>query len=196
MNPEDQPSRATLRQRLREQRGALAAPARIAAASGLATQLLPMLEKQPPGYLAGYWAVDGEIPLHALIPRLPPDCVYCLPVLHADRCLRFAPWRTGDAIAMNRFGIPEPQVDESALLAPQRMQTVLVPLLGFDRRGTRIGMGGGWYDRSFAFRKQRQAPPWLVGIGYAFQEIERVPAAEWDVPLDSVATERELIACR
>jgi 5-formyltetrahydrofolate cyclo-ligase len=189
-------SRNDLRLRLREQRTALPATTRIASATGLAGQLLPLIENQPPGYLAGYWAMDGELPLHVLVPRLPSSYIYCLPVLHADRCLRFAPWRAGDPITSNRFGIPEPVVEESSLLSAHQIRIVLLPLLGFDRHGNRLGMGGGWYDRSFAFRKQLQAPPLLVGIGYAFQEIDTGPIAEWDVPLDFVATERELIDCR
>lgn len=196
MNPAQLKSRAALRQRLRGQRVALTAAARIAAATGLAAQLLPLIDKLPPGYLAGYWAVDGELPLHALIARLPADSGYCLPVLHADRDLRFAPWRAGDPIVVNRFGIPEPQVSELSLLLAQQMQTALVPVLGFDRRGHRLGMGGGWYDRSFGFRIGQHAPPLLVGIAYAFQEVDRVPSAGWDVPLDFVATEHELIDCR
>jgi 5-formyltetrahydrofolate cyclo-ligase len=189
-------SRVELRRRLREQRTALPASARIAAASGLAEQLLPLIENQPPGYLGGYWAMEGELPLHVLIPRLPSGCIYCLPVLHADRCLRFAPWRAGDPITTNRFGIPEPLVDARSLLSAQQIRIVLLPLLGFDRRGNRLGMGGGWYDRSLDFRKQQKVPPLLVGIGYAFQETETGPIAEWDVPLDFVATDRELIDCR
>ena len=196
MSPADLQSRAMLRQRLREQRNALTAATRIAAATGLAAQLLPLIENRPSGYLAGYWAVDGELPLHAFISRLPTDCVYCLPVLHADRCLRFAPWRAGDPIAVNRFGIPEPQVSESSLLPAQQMQTVLLPMLGFDRLGNRLGMGGGWYDRSLGFRNHSQAGPLLVGVGYAFQQVDMGTVADWDVPLDFIATERELIDCR
>ena len=196
MNHASPQSRVALRQRLREQRSALSAAVRIDSATGLAAQLLPLIENRPPGYVAGYWAVDGELPLHALLLRLPPGCIYCLPVLHADRRLRFAPWRAGDPIAVNRFGIPEPQTVESALLPAQRMQTVLLPTLGFDRRGNRLGMGGGWYDRSFAFRKKRTDPPLLIGVGYAFQETPIGSPADWDVPLDFLATERELIDCR
>ena len=196
MSLADLQSRAMLRQRLREQRNGSTAATRIAAATGLVGQLLPLIENRPPGYLAGYWAVDGELPLHVLISRLPTDCVYCLPVLHVDRCLRFAPWRAGNPIAVNRFGIPEPQVSESSLLLAQQMQTVLLPMLGFDRLGNRLGMGGGWYDRSLEFRKHSQAEPLLVGVGYAFQQADMGAAADWDVPLDFIATERELIDCR
>ena len=188
-------ARSMLRRQLRDQRIALSAASRIAAASALAEHLLPFIDLQALGPVAGYWALDGELPLHALQSRLPDRGVYCLPVLHADRELRFAPWRAGDPIGANRYGIPEPQ-GASLLLRPQDMQLVLLPLVGFDRHGNRLGMGGGWYDRSFGFRKQQQAPPLLIGVGYAFQEADMGTIADWDVPLDFVATERELIDCR
>src|SRR3546814_6107802 len=70
------------------------------------------------GHVAGYWAVDGEIGLHAWQLRLPPSLTYCLPVLHEDR-LRFAPWRAGDALLSNRYGIPEPDIAPGALLAAE-----------------------------------------------------------------------------
>lgn len=76
-------------------------------------------------------------------------------------------------------------------MAPEQLQLVLMPLLGFDRRGGRLGMGGGYYDRSFAFRHDRPAPPRLVGVGYACQEIPALDVQEWDVGLDAVVTERE-----
>jgi 5-formyltetrahydrofolate cyclo-ligase len=72
-----------------------------------------------------------------------------------------------------------------------------VPLLGFDRHGHRLGFGGGYYDRSFAFLRDLERPskPLLVGIGYASQEIDSLAPEDWDVRLDYVATERELIDC-
>ncbi len=110
--------------------------------------------------------------------------------------LKFALWWPGMEIATNRLGIPEP-VDTNASLAPDALDVVLVPLLGFDRRGHRLGFGGGYYDRSFAFLRDLERPskPLLVGIGYASQEVDHIEPEDWDVRLDYVATERELIDC-
>ena len=74
---------------------------------------------------------------------------------------------------------------------------MLVPLLAFDRRGQRLGYGGGYYDRSFAFLNEQARPtePLLVGIGYDFQELDEIEPARWDVRLDFIATDRELIDC-
>jgi 5-formyltetrahydrofolate cyclo-ligase len=82
-------------------------------------------------------------------------------------------------------------------MTPAELELVLVPLLGFDRRGRRLGYGGGYYDRSFAFLKAGARPrePLLVGVAYAFQEVPQLRAEPWDVTLDFIATEHELIDC-
>lgn len=182
--------RRQLRLNLRENRRALPASQRIAAANTLADHLLALSFAPQSGYVAGYWAMDGEIALHAWQLRLPRDCVYCLPVLCDDQLLRFAPWRPGDALASNRFGIPEPDLSPASLLEADAMSLVVMPLVGFDERGNRLGMGGGWYDRSFAFRHERSAPPYLVGAGFAMQRVPPFEAEAWDVRLDAVCTEQ------
>lgn len=180
--------RATLRRELRQRRRELPAATRIAAAEALAQRILalPFLPRE--GYVAGYWAMDGEIGLHVLQLRLPPELVWCLPVLHGD-VLRFAPWRAGDPLVTNRYGIPEPDVEPSSALAAADMALVVMPLVGFDARGQRLGMGGGWYDRSFAFRYDCAAPPWLVGAGFAVQQVPMLETAGWDVAPDAICTE-------
>jgi 5-formyltetrahydrofolate cyclo-ligase len=186
-------SREAQRTRLRSLRRGIDARGRLAAGAAIAQQLRPLLR----GYVAGYWAVDGEVPLHALLSG-PRDFVYCLPVLQPGKTLRFAPWRAGDALVQNRHGIPEPDLAAESLLDPAALDVVLLPLLGFDRRGNRLGTGGGYYDRSFAFLRALAdgAPrPRLVGIAHALQELPAIAAEAWDVPLDLVVTERETIDC-
>lgn len=181
--------RAQLRRDLRAQRRALPAPQRIAAADALANRLLALPFAPASGYAAGYWAMDGEIALHSWQLRLPGGVVYCLPVLHEDNTLRFAPWRPGDALVTNQFGIPEPDVQAASALEPQAMSLVAMPLVGFDGAGQRLGMGGGWYDRSFAFRNTAMPPPWLVGVGFDAQRVDRLAAEAWDVLPDAICTE-------
>ena len=182
--------RTTLRQQLRQRRRDLTAAARIAAAEALAGRILalPFLPRQ--GHVAGYWAMDGEIGLHVLQLRLPPGLVWCLPVL-AGEVLRFAPWRPGEPLVSNRYGIPEPDVAPSSALSAQELALAVMPLVGFDARGQRLGMGGGWYDRSFAFRRDRAAPPWLVGAAFDAQRVDALAVEAWDVPLDAVCTETD-----
>ena len=187
MNPKI--DRRELRVALRERRRALPASARIAAAESLANRLLAVSFLPTHGHVAGYWAMDGEIGLHAWQLRLPSTLSYCLPILHEDGRLRFAAWKPGSALVTNRYGIPEPDVHDGQLLEPKHMALVVVPLVGFDTRCNRLGMGGGWYDRSFAFRQLRHAPPWLVGAAFSTQQLEHVQPQEWDVTLDAVCCE-------
>jgi 5-formyltetrahydrofolate cyclo-ligase len=189
-----QPDRHALRRDLREHRRALPAAIRIAAADALAARLfaLPMLPAS--GHVAGYWAMDGEIGLHVFQLQLPAALTYCLPLLHADNTLRFAPWKPGDALVTNRYGIPEPDVAPEAALRPQDIAFAVLPLVGFDARCQRLGMGGGWYDRSFAFRQTQTAPPWLVGAAFDAQRLDGIANAPWDVRLDAVCSERATYA--
>ena len=182
-------SRDELRRDLRARRAALTPGLRLAAADAVARHLGEQPPLREPGYVGGYWAVNGELPLHAVQLRLAPGQVWCLPLVQPDGGLRFAPWRAGDPMQPNRYGIPEPVMAPESTLAPGQLQWALLPLLGFDRSGGRLGMGGGYYDRAFAFRRQASAPPLLVGVGYGFQELGGIQAQEWDVPLDAIVTE-------
>ncbi len=185
--------RGALRRALRERRRALPAPERIAAADALAARLLALPFAPQSGHAAGYWAMDGEIALHAWQLRLPRTVRYCLPVLHEDGQLRFAPWKPGEPLRANRHGIPEPDVAEASLLRADQLDFAVVPLVAFDVRGHRLGMGGGWYDRSFAFRRTHAAPPYLAGAAFSLQRVEAIAAEHWDVPLDAVCTESDTV---
>jgi 5-formyltetrahydrofolate cyclo-ligase len=187
-------TRSTLRRPLRQRRLELPAAARIAAADAVAAHFRgdPDLFGHP-GYVAGYWAMGGELPLHALQLKLYPGQVWCLPCLSDDGTLGFAPWKPGDDLTTNRYGIPEPDVPVGARLRPDELHLVLLPLLAFDANGHRLGTGGGWYDRSFAFRQATPSPPLLVGVGYGFQRVDALPAEAWDVPLDAALTEDAVV---
>jgi 5-formyltetrahydrofolate cyclo-ligase len=91
--------------------------------------------------------------------------------------------------AINRLGIAEPELIET--IAPRALSVVFVPVLGFDLRGTRLGTGGGYYDRLFAFRRHRQSwhRPLLVGIAYRCQQLDLIERHPYDVPLDAAVTE-------
>ena len=181
--------RKHLRHTLRAQRRALPAAPRIAAAEALANRLLALPFAPDSGHVAGYWAMDGEIALHHWQVRLPRQLVYCLPVLHTDQTLRFASWQPGQPLVTNRYGIPEPDVDPAQALPAHALALVVMPLVGFDTSGHRLGMGGGWYDRSFAFRNSAAPPPWLVGVGFEAQRVPRLEQAPWDVMPDAICTE-------
>lgn len=190
--------RALLRARMSVRRNELDARQRIEAAAGVLHSLEKLPEFMTDRRVAGYWAVRGELPLNLVVASLARrEQRYFLPLLGESRQLRFAEYRDGARLGSNRFGIPEPEVPAEDLRAPADMDVILLPLLAFDRQGRRLGTGGGWYDTSLAFLRDatRPAAPLLVGVGYAFQEVDDVPPEPWDVDLDYVATDAELIAC-
>jgi 5-formyltetrahydrofolate cyclo-ligase len=116
-----------------------------------------------------------------------------LPVTRPPRDLTFARWHRGDAFARSRFGIDEP-LPTARRVATTRLDVVLVPLVAFDRRGNRLGHGAGYYDAAFAFRLAgRRRRPLLIGLAHAFQELPQIDAQSWDVPLDLVVTEDEVV---
>ena len=182
-----------LRQRLRTQRLRLSAAERQAAALAVARRLAETAEFVAASTLAGYWACHGELDPAPLLERAwaMGKAVY-LPVLAGD-ALQFAPYRSGRPLRRNRFQIPEPEVSPAEWLPPSALDLVLTPLVAFDSTGTRLGMGGGFYDRSFAFLRdpdQSGQRPRLVGLAYEFQQVEALVRQPWDVPLDAAATEK------
>lgn len=197
MPPVD-PQRPALRKQLADKRRQLGPAERISAANGLRHVLEELPEFMVDDRIAGYWACAGELPLNLVMASLAErGQSFYLPMIGSERQMRFAPWVTGDAIVPNRYGIPEPATKPDQAVPPALLDVVLVPLLGFDRQGNRLGFGGGYYDTSFAFLQdvERPATPLLVGIGYAFQECADISPQPWDIRLDYIATENELIDC-
>ncbi len=188
--------RDALRQSLRERRRALPAATRIAAADALASHLLALPCAPTSGDVAGYWALDGEIGLHRWQLSLPPGVRYCLPVLHG-KLLRFAPWRPRRALAGQPLRHPRARHRAGfARCRPTRCSwwshrcwSVSTPM------AAGLAWGGGWYDRSFAFRIAQAAPPWLVGVGFEVQRVPLLDAEAWDVPLDAICTEHTTHLC-
>ncbi|MDZ4117066.1 MAG: 5-formyltetrahydrofolate cyclo-ligase [Xanthomonadaceae bacterium] len=186
----------TLRTTMKAQRAALSAAQRVYCAQAVARHLFDSQALGAASRIAGYWAIAGELPLNAVAARISAPASYLLPRLAPEGQLRFAPWAPTVELLPNRYGIPEPDIALADCLGPDQLDVVLVPLLAFDLQGNRLGMGGGWYDRSFAFRLHGQPMPLLIGIGYAFQQVDALAAQTWDVPLDAVVTERGYLRLR
>ena len=187
----------TLRQHLKRVRLALPAQARAQAEAAA----LQKISKYPrfirAHRIAGYFGIRGELDPMPLIERAAAHGKVCyLPVLHPFRngTLLFCRWHPGDTLIRNRFGIPEPQIRAHDLIAARNLDLVIVPLLGFDDRCHRLGMGGGYYDRSFAFKRFRRhiTRPFLLGFAHESQRVDRLQPQPWDITLDAVVTEHRL----
>ncbi|MBE0505124.1 MAG: 5-formyltetrahydrofolate cyclo-ligase [Marinospirillum sp.] len=188
--------RRLLRQTLRAKRRRLSAAAQKQAARQLCRQI-----RQQPWFLrcrriAVYLANDGEIS---------PDQLVCmakkmgkqiyLPVLHPAHKGRlwFVRYQASTPMQKNRFGIAEPTLKGYGHLKGYRcpaslLDLVLMPLVGFTARGERLGMGGGFYDRTFEQNSAGFHRPLLIGLAHECQRVEHLPVADWDVPLAGILT--------
>lgn len=190
--------RSHLRRQLRHARRALTPLQQRMASLQLVRQLAQHPLYRRSQHIAFYLANDGEIDPRLLMQhaqRLGKQCY--LPVLsewpanrmHFQRLISQQRWVT------NRFGIREPMLNRRLQARPWRLDLILMPLVGFDENGNRLGMGGGFYDRTFAYRQHRQhwQGPRLLGLAHDCQKVSQLPTAPWDIPLDGIVSDRQII---
>lgn len=190
MSPE-QPAKPALRKYLRHRRQALAPAFRAQAASAAAALAAGLPGWETARHIAFYWPSDGELdplPLAAAC-REQQRRLY-LPALAADNSLLFRHWAADATLAANRFGIPEPEPG-SPEPGTAGLDIIFLPLVGWQRDGFRLGMGGGFYDRTLTGLDG----PLRVGLGFSCQEISGQRAEPWDVGLDYMLTETALHRC-
>lgn len=195
MTTDTEQQRLALRKRVIEQRGALSDDELTESAQRLSENFASTPEYRQAGSVAAYWPVRGEADVRPLMEwALEAGKRVYLPIVGDDGLLRFAPYDRDSVFENNRLGIPEPQVTSEALVDPHDLELVIVPLTVFDDRGNRLGMGGGFYDRSFAFLngEPARARPILAGAAHEFQRAERLPTCDWDIPARLVVTEQHI----
>lgn len=186
----------SIRSELRDRRRALSPGQQERAAAALKRTLVRTPEILFATRIAFYVAQDGEIdPAHLMTWCLNANKRCYLPVLaprHHDGFLWFGRAHLGDTLKPNRFGIPEPLAAIERRLTPWTLDVVLLPLVAFDDRGHRLGMGGGFYDRSLEFERSFRRP-WLVGLAHGCQQVRSLPADAWDIRLDAIATDTQIL---
>ena len=189
-----------LRRLLRRNRLALSQHEQRLAAQRLCAQLKTLPEIHRARRLSLYLPVNGEIDPTPLLPWLRKRRVELyLPVLRpfSDNLLWFVAYRPDTPMTKNRFGIYEPDVRFSTLwrnrLPAWALDTLIVPLVGFDAKANRMGMGGGFYDRSLAFMHRPGPSPTLIGVAHACQQVASLPIEPWDVPLQVVASDQGIV---
>ena len=190
-------SRKTLRRALRLRRRAVPAAERNASARLVAHHADCWLRLRPSWRIALYAALPEELDTTPLIELARArGCSLYLPRIDRHslgRKMQFV--AMNDRQRSNRLGIAEPE--GSQIIGARWLDVVFLPLVGFDSRGVRLGTGGGYYDRAFAFRRWRKVwhTPQLVGLAYSFQQLEAIIPAAHDVLLDAVVTEKGVIRC-
>ena len=182
-----------LRNQLREQRRSLSPRAQNAAGNALRDRLLHNSHFLLSQNIACYFPGDGEIDTRPLIAAsLDAGKRLYLPVISGGE-MQFHAYHSGTRLIQNSYGLWQPPASEKSLEALD-LDLVIVPLVGFDRSGGRLGMGGGYYDRAFQHASTRGDRPWLVGVAHSVQELEQVPLEQWDRKLHAIATDREYIS--
>ena len=183
-DPKIEEAKAALRLQARATRAAINAATRSAAAQAVTVHFFTAISLKPTDIVAAYWRIKDEMDCQPILVRLMDSFQpVCLPVVLGDDLpLELRLWEQGAALYEAGFGTLAP-----AELAPQvEPDIIIVPLLGFDKRGTRLGYGGGYYDRTFDKLSKR---PRLVGIAFAAQELDEIPRDAHDIPLDIIITE-------
>jgi 5-formyltetrahydrofolate cyclo-ligase len=174
-----------LRTAMRLRRKALSRAAQHAAAQALTNSVFNLPDWASAQRVAIYLAADGEIdtkPLEKVARGLGKQLF--LPVINSDNSLSFAHWHVDDTLLINRYDIPEPPATATRC-AVAELHIIFLPLVGWDLHGGRLGMGGGFYDRTLA----DISGPLLVGLAHDNQQVEEIPQESWDVALDYIATD-------
>ncbi len=181
--------RQFIRQTVRRRRQALSPTEQQQASLALVEQFRchPLLQR--PRRLALYLANDGELdPRPAMGWCLDNNMQLCLPVLDPERdgYLLFVDYRADTPLQPNRFGIPEPVLAADNRIPLSAIDVLFTPLVAFDAEGNRLGMGGGFYDRTLS--QPTQVAPALIGLAHDCQRVEQIPIEAWDVPLPEILT--------
>lgn len=188
-------SRPQLRRLLRHNRRALSPAEQRQAARGMYRQLAQNPLFRRARHVSLYLPMDGEIDPRLLLRAAQKrgKTTY-LPVLSAwpRTKMVFQRVRPGEKFKPNRFRIPEPRINARRQRKIWTLDLVMMPLVGFDPEGGRLGMGGGFYDRSLAYLARRKAwrKPVLLGLAHECQKVAKLAVASWDVPLAGTVTDK------
>ncbi len=190
-------ARKILRRDMRRKRRALPLSEANAASRNLLKQFRRCPEYLRATRVALYLKNDGEIDTRLLLQDLQlRKREVLLPVLHPLRPghLVFIRYNAQTPMINNRFGISEPDFRYGVKVSARFISLICLPLVAFDAKGNRLGMGGGFYDRTLAFKRRNSSSrPALAGCAYGFQEVTGLPVESWDIPLKMIVTDRQVI---
>ena len=187
MKSTQQTLRNQLRQQIRKTRANLTALQQQQAEDSITQQALALIEAQNAQHIALYVSFDGEISTEKLIKTLwAQDKHVYLPVLHPfnSNHLLFLRYLPDTPMLKNKFGILEPKLNVQNVLPLDELDILFTPLVAFDKQGNRLGMGGGFYDRTLQNWQNSSFIP--VGLAHQCQQVEQLPTEAWDVPLHRI----------
>ena len=183
------PATNLLRKELRQTRRDIPASLRATYDEAISKHLLDLIDDQHVQSVAAYCAFDGEPDLKSVCRKLINDArIVALPVVSEDSngLMEFHRWSTDTPIFKNQYGISEPQ--KSNPMPVSGFDMLLIPMVAYDKSGSRIGMGAGYYDRHLESIRELSTPV-RVGVAYSRQEINSIKQNQWDIPLHGVVNE-------
>jgi 5-formyltetrahydrofolate cyclo-ligase len=187
-------NRQSLRQKYRNKRNLLSPLQQAEAANNILTTCIASTQLALVNSVACYIANDAEISPHEIIKYCwqQGKCVL-LPVLHpfSNGHLLFVEYHPNSATRKNIYGIDEPIVTSTNIHTLDTIELILTPLVAFDNKGNRLGMGGGYYDRTLAPIRRDSLPTQLIGLAHTCQQTDSLLADSWDIPLDGIATPKQ-----
>ncbi|MGL6262011.1 5-formyltetrahydrofolate cyclo-ligase [Vibrio sp. WXL103] len=190
-------TRNQLRKQIRVRRNQLASDEQYQASIDLIAQVMATPEVAQAQHIALYIATDGELDTQPLIEALwqAGKSVY-VPVIHpfAKGHLLFLAYTPDSDLCYNRYGIIEPRLTLDAIIPVAKLDLIFTPLVAFDAQGQRLGMGGGYYDRTLAQWENTTDGPKAIGLAHDCQRVEQLPVESWDVPLDKIITPTQIWA--
>ena len=182
-----------LRTQLQQQRNALSKAQQADYAKQICDQVSLSNCFKEAKHIAFYTPVKGEA--NPLSLQQTPNKLFYLPVLSSEQkhSLIFVKIERNTQYKKNIYAIPEPIYTAKDIIPAEQLDLVIMPLVVADKTGNRMGMGGGYYDRSFSFKNNNSInQPQLLGFSYDFQIVEKLVSEPWDIPLDFLATNKEL----
>ncbi|MEA9445052.1 5-formyltetrahydrofolate cyclo-ligase [Candidatus Fukatsuia symbiotica] len=193
LTPQNILLRRQIRNKIRQQRCCLGSQQRQIAAKLVAERVINHDRVQQAKSIAVFLSFDGELNTQPIIEQLwQQQKQLYLPVLHpfSRGNLLFLHYDATTQLIINQFKIREPQLDVRAVLPLAQLDIILTPLVAFDRFGQRLGMGGGFYDRTLQYWQQQGTYP--IGLAYDCQLVDKLPVADWDIPLPEIITPDEV----
>jgi len=187
-------SSSEIRKRIRAARQSLTPHEIKEKSASICKQITASPEYRASSRVALYLSNDNEPQPEQLFPRAwRLKKTFYLPILKPKPFtgLWFGRYEQKGKLFLNRYGIPEPILSQKILTPAWTLDTAFIPLVAFDLEGNRLGMGGGFYDRAFAYLRQQQylKKPRLIGLAFESQKVDKLPHQNWDVPLNGVITE-------
>ena len=186
-----------IRATIRESRQAVPPPYARQAAAKFVELLVEFDWYKNANRIAAYLPFNGEADPLPLMDRALIDGkqIFVPVIVSKAEPLRFDAWTQETKVTENKFHIREPNASEASI-TPAELDLVITPLVAFDQQRNRLGVGGGYYDRTFAFLNDvatADRQPLMVGLGYELQRIKKIDSQSHDVKLDAVVTESGIL---